>query len=153
MNSSDSDFLLKNITSSSECESFNDSDDRENMSDYSNASSIDNNPAGWKIIGDSIKDRLPNQVTEVLGIPCPNTKVFPHEDVSFTRSVDMFLSEETFNFIVRCTNLRAELYFKLQLNFKIHVLQWHNVTLQKMKNVFGCLVNMELDKKSQLSMY
>lgn len=98
------------------------------MSDYSNASSIDNNPAEWNVIS----------VPKFLGIPSPNTEVFPHEDVLFTRSVDMFLSVETFNFIVRCTNLRAELYFnnRPQLNYKIQGLQWRNVTLQEMKFFF-----------------
>ncbi|CAH1112276.1 unnamed protein product [Psylliodes chrysocephalus] len=79
------------------------------MLEYSNASSIGNNPAGWNMISDPFEDRFPNKVPEFLGNPGPNPAVFPHEDLSFTRSVDMFLSEETFNFFVRCTNSRADI--------------------------------------------
>lgn len=45
MNSShlDSDFLLENYTSVSECKSFDDSDDKENIADYSNVNSYINN--------------------------------------------------------------------------------------------------------------
>lgn len=40
------------------------------------ASSIDNTPAGWDMIGDPFKDRLPNHVIDFVGIPGSNPEVF-----------------------------------------------------------------------------
>uniref|UniRef100_A0A6P7GZY0 Uncharacterized protein LOC114348567 n=1 Tax=Diabrotica virgifera virgifera TaxID=50390 RepID=A0A6P7GZY0_DIAVI len=126
MSDSDSvpDFLFDNITSGTESEYFDSSDD-DFLSDNSDASSVGNNPPAWNMIGDPFGDIRPDNVPEFLGIPGPNPDVFPDEDVSFTRSVDALLPVDLFHFIVQCTNSKAQLYFANhpQVNFKIHGLQ------------------------------
>lgn len=150
---SDSDFQLENVSSGSDSENF-ESDD-ENLSDYSNASFVDENPAMWNMMGDPFADIRPDQIPEYLGIPGPNPDVFPGDDLSFTRSVDAFLPEETFNFIVQCTNTRAQLYFanQPQRQDTVHGLHWRDVTVAELKKFFGYLLNMGLNRKPQLSMY